>query len=164
MMVLHFQLFSAQQAQFRCALKHDVFGEIRTMTDEKGEVFFVGKDVATTLGYSNTRDALNKHVDVEDKLASQIATSGQRRNIIFINESGLYSLILSSKLPQAVMSFTVRRCRKMHRSSQKHKCKMTSKTLPVFCVSFRWFVTIPIGAMKCAKSPKSACRQGKSCK
>ena len=81
--------------------KHEVFGEIRTMTDEKGEVFFVGKDVATTLGYSNTRDALRQHVDNEDKLESQITTSGQRRNVIFINESGLYSLILSSKLPQA---------------------------------------------------------------
>ena len=71
------------------------------MTDEKGEVFFVGKDVATTLGYSNTRDALRQHVDNEDKLESQITTSGQRRNVIFINESGLYSLVLSSKLPQA---------------------------------------------------------------
>ena len=81
--------------------KHEVFGEIRTMTDEKGEVFFVGKDVAATLGYSNTRDALRQHVDNEDKLESQITTSGQRRNVIFINESGLYSLVLSSKLPQA---------------------------------------------------------------
>ena len=81
--------------------KHEVFGEIRTMTDEKGEVFFVGKDVATTLGYSNTRDALRQHVDNEDKLESQITTSGQRRNVIFINESGLYSLVLSSKMPQA---------------------------------------------------------------
>ena len=81
--------------------KNDVFGEIRTMTNEKGETFFVGKDVATALGYSNTRDALSKHVDADDKLESRIATSGQRRSIIFINESGLYSLILSSKLEQA---------------------------------------------------------------
>ena len=81
--------------------KHEVFGEIRTMTDEKGEVFFVGKDVAKVLGYINTRDALRQHVDNEDKLESQITTSGQRRNIIFINESGLYSLVLSSKLPSA---------------------------------------------------------------
>ncbi len=81
--------------------RHEVFGEIRTLTGENGEVLFVGKDVAKALGYSNTRDALNKHVDAEDKLVSQIATSGQRRAIIFINESGLYSLILSSKLEQA---------------------------------------------------------------
>ena len=81
--------------------KNDVFGEIRTMTNEKGETFFIGKDVATALGYSNTRDALSKHVDADDKLESRIATSGQRRKTIFINESGLYSLILSSKLEQA---------------------------------------------------------------
>ena len=78
-----------------------MFGEIRTMTDEKGEVFFVGKDVAEVLGYSDPQKALKMHVDDEDKLTRQIVVSGQRRNVIFINESGLYSLILSSKLPQA---------------------------------------------------------------
>jgi len=82
--------------------KHEVFGEIRTMTDEKGEVFFVGKDVATTLGYSNTCDALRQHVDNEDKLESQITTSGQRRNVIFINESGLYSLAIQEKADKLV--------------------------------------------------------------
>ena len=82
--------------------KHEVFGEIRTMTDEKGDVFFVGKDVAATLGYSNTRDALNKHVDVEDKDAVAICDAiGRNQQMVLINESGLYSLILSSKLPQA---------------------------------------------------------------
>ena len=62
---------------------------------------FVGKDVATALGYKDTSDAIRKHVDGDDKLGRQIADSGQRRTITFINESGLYSLILSSKLPQA---------------------------------------------------------------
>ena len=81
--------------------KHDVFGEIRTMTDEKGEVFFVGKDVATTLGYSNTRDALRQHVDDEDKGVVICDTLGGTQKMTIINESGLYSLILSSKLPQA---------------------------------------------------------------
>ena len=71
------------------------------MTDEKGEVFFVGKDVAEVLGYSDPQKALKMHVDDEDKLTRQIVVSCQRRNVIFINESGLYSLILSSKLPQA---------------------------------------------------------------
>ena len=47
--------------------KNEIFGEIRTVTNQKGETFFVGKDVAMALGYSNTRDALNKHVDQEDK-------------------------------------------------------------------------------------------------
>ena len=71
------------------------------MTNEKGETFFVGKDVAKALGYKDTSDALKKHVEVEDKLTRQIADSGQRRRTILINESGLYSLILSSKLEQA---------------------------------------------------------------
>ena len=69
----------------------DIFGEIRTC-QVNNQIMFVGKDVAQALGYSNTRDALSKHVDAEDKLESQIATSGQRRAIILINESGLYSL------------------------------------------------------------------------
>lgn len=74
--------------------------EVRTVTINN-EPYFVGKDVADILGYSNSRDALSKHVDSDDKLTSQIATAGQNRNQTIINESGLYSLILSSKLPQA---------------------------------------------------------------
>lgn len=74
--------------------------DVRTVTIDN-EPYFVGKDVADILGYSNSRDALSKHVDTEDKLTSQIATAGQMRNQTIINESGLYSLILSSKLTQA---------------------------------------------------------------
>ena len=74
--------------------------EVRTLTIDD-EPWFVGKDVAEILGYVNSRDALAKHVDEDDKLTSQIATAGQMRNQTVINESGLYSLILSSKLPQA---------------------------------------------------------------
>lgn len=83
--------------------KHEVFGEIRTMTDEKGEVFFVGKDVATTLGYINTRKALLDHVDQEDKVDGVTIRDsiGRDQKAVFINESGLYSLVLSSKLPSA---------------------------------------------------------------
>lgn len=65
------------------------------------EPWFVGKDVASALGYKNIADAIGKHVDIDDKLTSQIAIAGQRRDVIIINESGLYSLILSSKLPTA---------------------------------------------------------------
>lgn len=65
------------------------------------EPWFVGKDVAEALGYSNTRDALARHVDAEDKLESGIATSGQIRNMILINEAGLYSLTIRSSLPNA---------------------------------------------------------------
>ena len=77
------------------------FGTIRTMSNEHGEVMFCGKDVAEALGYSNTKDALLRHVETEDKLGSRITTSGQSRTMTFINESGLYSLILSSKLDSA---------------------------------------------------------------
>ena len=81
--------------------KNVEFGAIRTMSNEQGEVMFCGKDVALALGYSNTKDALSRHVETEDKLGSRITTSGQSRMMTFINESGLYSLILSSKLESA---------------------------------------------------------------
>ena len=81
---------------------NEVFGEIRTITNGSGETFFVGKDVAKALGYSNTRDALNRHVDAEDKDDVAIRDSiGRSQNVVLINESGLYALILSSKLEQA---------------------------------------------------------------
>ena len=76
------------------------FGNIRII-DKNGEPWFIGKDVAEALGYEASRNAITKHVDDEDKLTHQISASGQNRNMTVINESGLYSLILSSKLPTA---------------------------------------------------------------
>lgn len=76
------------------------FGEIRIVSIE-GEPWFVGKDVAAILGYSNARDALAKHVFEEDKGVAKCDTPGGSQNVAIINESGLYSLILSSKLPTA---------------------------------------------------------------
>ena len=76
------------------------FGKVRTM-EINGEPYFVGKDVAEILGYSNTRDALTKHVDSEDKNTVAICDGKGNPNQTVINESGLYSLILSSKLPKA---------------------------------------------------------------
>lgn len=76
------------------------FGSVRTATID-GEPYFVGKDVATILGYSNLRDAISKHVDDEDKGVAKCDTLGGRQEILFINESGLYSLILRSQLPAA---------------------------------------------------------------
>ena len=76
------------------------FGQIRTCT-VKGETYFVGKDVADALGYVNPNKAMIDHVDDEDKLTSRIVMAGQNRQVIIINESGLYSLILSSKLDSA---------------------------------------------------------------
>ena len=65
------------------------------------EIYFFGKDVAGILGYSNTRKAIRDHVDEEDKLGERIVTAGQNREVTIINESGLYSLVLKSKLPNA---------------------------------------------------------------
>lgn len=77
------------------------FGEIRGMYDENGQIFFVGKDVAKALGYSAPRNALKAHVDAEDKTTAPIQCGATQTHAVIINESGLYSLILSSKLPQA---------------------------------------------------------------
>ena len=80
---------------------HVAFGNLRMMTDEKGQPFFVGKDVATALGYSNPRKAMLDHVDNDDKGVTKCYTLGGQQSFTVINESGLYSLVLASKLPQA---------------------------------------------------------------
>lgn len=76
------------------------FGQVRTLEID-GQPYFVGKDVADILGYQRADNAIRNHVDEDDKLMHQFSASGQNRNMVIINESGLYSLILSSKLPQA---------------------------------------------------------------
>ena len=80
--------------------KNEEFGQIRTCT-MNGETYFVGKDVASALGYKNTMDALMRHVDEEDKQTSGFTMGSHRYSMTVVNESGLYSLILSSKLDSA---------------------------------------------------------------
>ena len=80
--------------------ENEEFGSVRTM-EINGEPYFVGKDVAEILGYANTSKALIDHVDDEDKLNNETLSSLGQRGGWLINESGLYSLILSSKLPTA---------------------------------------------------------------
>lgn len=84
--------------------KNPDFGEIRTI-EREGEPWFVGKDVAAALGYSNTKDALSRHIDAEDKYQGKGVAFPDPHGILqyptIINESGLYSLVLSSKLPTA---------------------------------------------------------------
>ena len=79
------------------------FGAIRTISNEQGEPMFCGKDVAEALGYKKPENAVAKHVDTEDKTTTLIQGSGSnyKTQAIFINESGLYALILSSKLESA---------------------------------------------------------------
>lgn len=79
---------------------NEEFGKVRTAYLNNG-IYFVGKDIAEILGYTNTAKAIRDHIDDEDKLTERIVLSGQNREVIFINESGLYSLILSSNMPNA---------------------------------------------------------------
>lgn len=76
------------------------FGDVRALSID-GEPWFVGKDVALALGYTNPRKALADHVDAEDKGVTKRDTLGGKQDMTVINESGLYSLVLSSKLPSA---------------------------------------------------------------
>ena len=81
----------------------DKFGDVR-IVQIGNEPWFVGKDVATALGYGEGKSLANavaNHVDVEDKGVTKMMTPGGKQNVTIINESGLYSLIMSSKLPQA---------------------------------------------------------------
>ena len=80
--------------------KNAEFGSVRTTVIDR-EPFFVGRDVVEILGYSNSRDAISKHVDEEDKGVAKCDTLGGMQELTLINESGLYSLILRSQLPKA---------------------------------------------------------------
>ena len=90
------------------------FGQVRVIM-KKDEPWFVGKDLAECLGYSNTRDAIRRHVDQEDRSDVVIHDGRQNRNMVVVNESGLYCLILSSELPGA----------------KKFKRWVTSEVLPI---------------------------------
>lgn len=81
--------------------KHKEFCNIRTMSGEHGEPLFCGKDVAEALGYGNPLKAIRDHVFLEDKGVNEMGTPGGTQKAIFINESGLYSLIIGSKLESA---------------------------------------------------------------
>lgn len=101
--------------------------EVRTLL-VNGEPHFVANDVAKTLGYSNPRDALSKHVDDEDKGVAKCDTLGGKQNLTIINESGLYSLILSSKLPTA-KKFKRWVTSEVLPAIRKHGAYMTPKTI-----------------------------------
>lgn len=81
--------------------KHPQFGNLTVIQKEDNELWFIGKEVAEKLGYKNVRDAIYKHVDNDDKGVANRDTLGGTQKMTIINESGLYSLILSSKLPSA---------------------------------------------------------------
>lgn len=107
--------------------RHEEFGEIRTLTID-GEPWFVGKDITSVLGYSNPSKALNDHVDSEDKLNNETLSSLGQRGGWLINESGLYSLILSSRLPSA-KKFKRWVTAEVLPSLRKHGAYFTAETL-----------------------------------
>lgn len=103
------------------------FGEVRTL-ERDSEPWFVGKDVAAALGYKNPQEAVRTHVDDEDKGVSEVLTPGGKQKIPIINESGLYSLVLSSKLP-AAKQFKRWITAEVIPSIRKHGAYMTPATL-----------------------------------
>ena len=87
--------------------KHEIFGELRTVTMPDGQIGFVGKDVTRALGYTNATKAIIAHVEDEDKMLMMLEAESQNGILLnktktaVISESGLYSLILSSKKAEA---------------------------------------------------------------
>lgn len=104
------------------------FGKVRALEID-GKPYFLGKDVADALGYTNPQKAIRDHVDIEDKLSERFVLSGQNREATVINESGLYSLILLSKLP----------------SAQRFKKWVTSEVLPSIRQTGGYQMTMPQG-------------------
>ena len=106
--------------------------QIRTLLFD-GEPYFIGKEIADVLGYQNGSRDINRHVDDEDRMTHQINISGQKRTVLLINESGLYSLILSSKLATA----------------KKFKRWVTSEVLPAIRKTGRYQVpSDPMSALR----------------
>ena len=101
---------------------------LRTLTDENGEPWFVAKDVCDVLGYTNASKAISDHVDSEDKLNNESLSSLGQRGGWLVNESGLYSLVLSSKLPTA-KEFKRWVTHEVLPSIRRHGAYMTQQTL-----------------------------------
>ena len=107
------------------------------MTGDDGTPLFVGRDVATALGYSDARKVIRVHVEPEDKGVDEMATPGGVQRATFINESGLYSLILSSKLPQAK---AFKRWVTTHTDSCRAlPCMAAASSMRFWPVSHAWF-------------------------
>lgn len=104
------------------------FGKVRALEID-GKPYFLGKDVADALGYTNPQKAIRDHVDIEDKLSERFVLSGQNREATVISESGLYSLVLSSKLE----------------SAKRFKRWVTSEVLPSIRQTGGYQMTMPQG-------------------
>lgn len=107
--------------------KNDRFGAVRTV-EVDGVPYFVGKDVAEILGYSNPRKAIADHVDAEDKGVTICDTLGGKQSLVVINESGVYALVFGSKLPKA-KEFKHWVTSEILPTIRKHGAYMTEQTL-----------------------------------
>ena len=116
--------------------------QVRTLRID-GEPYFVGKDVAEILGYSNTRDALRKHVDREDKKSEIVKASQMSQNatgymsVDLITESGVYALIFGSKMPNA-KKFKRWVTHEVLPAIRKHGAYMTDEKSIRRCEQQRW--------------------------
>lgn len=108
-------------------ITHDAFGEIRTL-EINGEPWFVAKDVTNVLGYTNASKAISDHVDEDEKVNNETLSSLGQRGGVLINESGLYSLIMGSKLPSA-KQFKKWITSEVLPSIRKHGAYMTEHTI-----------------------------------
>ncbi len=124
---------------------NDEFGEVRTVIID-GEPWFVGKDVAIILGYTNPLKAIRDHVYEEDKGVNEMFTPGEKQRITVINESGVYSLILSSTMPNArafkhwVTSEILPAIRKTGRYGEDDAAYLIKKYFPIISDTQRVFL------------------------
>ncbi|MGN8818590.1 BRO family protein [Oribacterium sp. HCP28S3_H8] len=133
--------------------KNEEFGTVRTMEINE-QPYFVGKDVADILGYQNASKALADHVDDEDKLNNESLSSLGQRGGWLINESGLYSLVLSSKLPNA-KRFKHWVTSEVLPSIRKHGAYMTPETLEKALLNPDGMITV-LKALKAEQEKRKA--------
>lgn len=134
--------------------KNEEFGEIRTVTIN-GEPWFVGKDIATVLGYKNTRQAISTNVDPEDKGVHSVDTPSGKQNMSIINESGLYALIFSSKLESATR-FKHWVTSDVLPSIRKHGVYMTNEVIERTLTDPDYLIQLAIALKEERKARKSA--------
>ena len=130
------------------------FGQVR-IVNVNGEPWLVGSDVATALGYADAQKAIKNHVDEDDKLIRQISVSGQMRNVICINESGVYALVFGSKLPNA-RKFKHWVTSEVLPSIRKHGAYMTEQTVEKALTSPDFLIQLATNLKKEQKARQEA--------
>lgn len=135
---------------------NDEFGRIRAV-EQNGEPWFVGKDVAEALGYKNTRQAISTNVDEEDKGVHSVDTPSGTQEMTIINESGLYSLVLSSKLPTA-KKFKRWVTSEVIPSIRKHGAYLTDQKIEELLISPDTIINLATQIKEEREKKQGACR------